>query len=193
MVAIGHCTTSALARCTTSRAPRKPERLVIPGSFAIFESPDQLIKSLRKVRPRLNSCKILHRLIFNHLFDSNMSDELRARRAKNHQPWWSVGAPHCDERPICCRNDGDGVNFLRFSDKTWRLIGEYNIGFHKQLRASDFIALYCDSNLEIQLSTTTVFSKKSERQQLIKVDQKFVGKTAQDFATPCQDLVVRHI
>jgi len=96
------------------------------------------------------------------------------------------------EDPFAAENGGDGVNFLRFSDKTWRLIGEHNIRYHNRLRASEIAALYTADKSVVQHSHSTILPENLQNLNKIKLDEKFAGMSLEDLATTCQDLVVRH-
>jgi hypothetical protein len=96
------------------------------------------------------------------------------------------------EDPFAAENGGDGVNFLRFSEKIWRLIGENNIRYHNRLRASEVVALYSGHKSVVEHSNPMVLPENLQNLKKIKLNERFVGMTPEDLAATGLDLVVRH-
>ncbi len=85
------------------------------------------------------------------------------------------------------------VNFLRFSEAEWERLAGNRFMYMNRLRASDYLALFADSGLEV-LDVSSAVDEESLK--LIEsgglpLDERFTGKTVEDLATTELLLVAR--
>lgn len=75
------------------------------------------------------------------------------------------------------------VNFLKFSDFTWRLIGQNKIAFHNRLRESEFIALFREAGFEVVESRSEVCEASLRALETMRVSRKYRNFDKRDLAT----------
>lgn len=75
------------------------------------------------------------------------------------------------------------VNFLKYSDLTWRIIGQNKIQFHNRLRASEFIRLFEEARFEIVEQQSEVDERSLKALGSMRLSPKFRQFEPSDLAT----------
>jgi SAM-dependent methyltransferase len=83
------------------------------------------------------------------------------------------------------------INFLRFNDFTWRLLGQNKISYQNRLRASDFLALFRQSGFEIVNIETRVDEQALSTLRDLRIANRFRHYDPSDLATSVLTLTAR--
>jgi SAM-dependent methyltransferase len=75
------------------------------------------------------------------------------------------------------------VNFLKFSDFTWRLIGQNKISYHNRLRESEFVSLFQQAGFEIVERRSEVCEISLKALETMHLNPKYRGFERRDLAT----------
>lgn len=75
------------------------------------------------------------------------------------------------------------VNFLKFSDFTWRLIGQNKISYHNRLRESEFLSLFREAGFEIVDRRSEVCEVSLKALETMPLHMKYRGFDKCDLAT----------
>lgn len=75
------------------------------------------------------------------------------------------------------------VNFLKFSDFTWRIIGQNRISFHNRLRESEFISLFQEAGFEIVDRRCEVDEPSLKALETMRLNPKYRAFDKRDLAT----------
>ena len=75
------------------------------------------------------------------------------------------------------------VNFLKFSDFTWRILGQNKIFFHNRLRESEFISLFREAGFEIVDRRSEVDEPSLKALETMKLSPKYCNFDKRDLAT----------
>jgi len=75
------------------------------------------------------------------------------------------------------------VNFLKFSDFTWRIIGQNKISFHNRLRESEFISLLHEAGFEIVDRRSEVDEPSLKALETMRLNPKYRTFDKRDLAT----------
>jgi len=85
------------------------------------------------------------------------------------------------------------VNFLKFSDFTWRLIGQNKISFHNRLRESEFISFFEEAGFEIVDRRSEVCESSLKELETMRLSAKYRNFDKRDLATYGGILTARKI
>jgi SAM-dependent methyltransferase len=83
------------------------------------------------------------------------------------------------------------VNFLKFNDFTWKLLGQNKIQYHNRLRASDVLAIFQQSGFETVNIETRIDEKAIAALKHIRIDNRFRHYVPSDLATAVLTLTAR--
>ncbi|HET8924030.1 MAG TPA: methyltransferase domain-containing protein [Candidatus Acidoferrum sp.] len=75
------------------------------------------------------------------------------------------------------------VNFLKFNELTWRLIGQNKINYHNRLRESEFIALFEEAGFEIVDRRSEVDEPSLKALETMRLAPKYRCFDKRDLAT----------
>jgi SAM-dependent methyltransferase len=75
------------------------------------------------------------------------------------------------------------VNFLKFGDFTWRIIGQNKIFFHNRLRESEFIALFEEAGFEVVDRRSEVDERSLKALETMQLSPKYRSFEKRDLAT----------
>jgi SAM-dependent methyltransferase len=75
------------------------------------------------------------------------------------------------------------VNFLKYSDFTWRMLGQNKIYFHNRLRESEFVTLFREAGFEIVDKRSEVDVRSLEALESMHLNAKYRGFDKRDLAT----------
>jgi len=85
------------------------------------------------------------------------------------------------------------VNFLKFSDFTWRLIGQNKISYHNRLRESEFLSLFEETGFEILERRSEVDEISLKALETMRLSPKYRTFDKRDLATYGTILTARKI
>ncbi len=74
------------------------------------------------------------------------------------------------------------VNFLKFGNSTWKLLGQNSIQYHNRLRASDHIRLFQDAGFGVASAKIDVSNRGLDALRSMHVTKQFTGYDADDLA-----------
>ncbi|HEX4066939.1 MAG TPA: class I SAM-dependent methyltransferase [Acidobacteriaceae bacterium] len=83
------------------------------------------------------------------------------------------------------------VNFLKFSDRTWKVIGQNKIQYHNRLRASDFRTLFCDAGFEIVSLEARTDERAASALTQMHLSPRFGGYERSDLAVSVIDVIAQ--
>jgi hypothetical protein len=83
------------------------------------------------------------------------------------------------------------INFLKFSDSTWQILGQNRIQFHNRLRQSEFVEIFKDAGFEILLCQSEVDEISLKAIPTMRLNKKYRTFDAVDLATYEMTLCVR--
>jgi len=75
------------------------------------------------------------------------------------------------------------INFLKFADWTWRILGQNRIQFHNRLRRSEFIKIFQEENFEILECESEVDEASLRALSKMRVSKKYQRFDREDLAT----------
>lgn len=75
------------------------------------------------------------------------------------------------------------VNFLKFSDLTWRILGQNKVFFHNRLRESEFISLFQEAGFEIVDRRSEVDEVSLKALETMRLNTKYRNFDKRDLAT----------
>lgn len=75
------------------------------------------------------------------------------------------------------------VNFLKFSDFTWRLIGQNKISYHNRLRESEFVSLFQEAGFEVVERRSEVCEVSLKALETMWLNAKYREFDKRDLAT----------
>jgi hypothetical protein len=75
------------------------------------------------------------------------------------------------------------VNFLKYSDFTWRIIGQNKIQFHNRLRESEFVSLFQQAGFEIVDRQSAIDDRSLKALETMRLSQRFRNFDKKDLAT----------
>jgi ubiquinone/menaquinone biosynthesis C-methylase UbiE len=75
------------------------------------------------------------------------------------------------------------VNFLKFNDFTWRILGQNKISFHNRLRESEFISLFEEAGFEVVDRRSEVCEPSLKALETMRLSPKYRNFDKRDLAT----------
>lgn len=92
--------------------------------------------------------------------------------------------------PYATQRTEDKVNFLRFSDRTWKLLNS-DLQPNNRLRASQHTGFYTDLGAEVLFADRQFRPEVVEKLKAVSVDRKFSGLEMADLATHYYQMICR--
>lgn len=83
------------------------------------------------------------------------------------------------------------INFLRFNDFTWRILGQNRIQFHNRLRQSEFLKIFKEAGFEILLCESEVDEMSLKALPSMTLNKRYQTFDPVDLATYAMTICVR--
>ena len=74
------------------------------------------------------------------------------------------------------------VNFLKFRDSTWRIIGQNRVQFHNRLRKSEFLKMFRQAGFEILECAFEVDDRSLEALKTLRLSERYRSFDPEDLA-----------
>ena len=75
------------------------------------------------------------------------------------------------------------VNFLKYGDFAWKILGQNRIQFHNRLRCSDFLNIFRESGFEVLEYSSKVDNASLQALSRMRLNKRFRGYETSDLAT----------